>query len=64
MIFPYAPLLLINSIEIIMGVKDLIEREFNGDPNLRRSNIELLRSAAIFFGSVVFMRAFGELMAV
>ena len=48
-----------------MGVKDIIDREFtHASPEVRRANVELLRSAAIFFGSVVFMRAFGELMAI
>jgi len=48
-----------------MGVKDIIEREFtNATPEVRRANVELVRSAVIFFGSVVFMRAFGELMAI
>jgi hypothetical protein len=48
-----------------MGVKDIIDREFtHASPEVRRANVELLRSAAIFLGSVVFMRAFGELMAI
>jgi len=48
-----------------MGVKDIIDREFtHASPEVRRANVELMRSAAIFFGSVVFMRAFGELMAI
>ena len=46
-------------------IKDIIDREFtHASPEVRRANVELLRSAAIFFGSVVFMRAFGELMAI
>ena len=49
----------------ISDVVDFIKRELNAtNPAVREANAILLRSAAMFVASVVFMRNFGELLAV
>jgi hypothetical protein len=48
----------------IMSIASFIQSEFNGNPAVRESNMILLRSAGMFVASVLFMRNFGELLAV
>ena len=49
----------------VSDVVDFIKRELNAtNPAVREANAILLRSAAMFVASVVFMRNFGELLAV
>jgi hypothetical protein len=47
-----------------MSIASFIQSEFNGNPAVRESNMILLRSAGMFVCSVLFMRNFGELLAV
>jgi hypothetical protein len=48
-----------------MSIGSFLERELNSpNPAVREANAQLLRSVALFVGSVVFFRTAGELMAV
>jgi hypothetical protein len=48
-----------------MSIASFLERELNSpNPAVREANAQLLRSVALFVGSVVFFRTAGELMAV
>jgi hypothetical protein len=46
----------------LSSVKEFIKSEFQGNPEKRQKNMHLLKSVAIFVGSVLFMRQYGEVM--
>eukprot|EP00216_Chloropicon_sp_CCMP2111_P001073 CAMPEP_0198236366 /NCGR_PEP_ID=MMETSP1446-20131203/2255_1 /TAXON_ID=1461542 ORGANISM="Unidentified sp, Strain CCMP2111" /NCGR_SAMPLE_ID=MMETSP1446 /ASSEMBLY_ACC=CAM_ASM_001112 /LENGTH=54 /DNA_ID=CAMNT_0043918077 /DNA_START=48 /DNA_END=212 /DNA_ORIENTATION=- len=48
--------------DVVAKAREFIRSEFQTNPEKRQRNVALIRSVALFVGSIIFMRQYGELM--